>query len=257
MAYIQGSWQIVARQEIAPGMWDVTIDCPPLARLAQPGQFVHVRVEGFALRRPISICEADAAEGTLRMVFEVRGDGTRQLALQPRGAYLDMIGPLGNGFALPASDQEIVVVGGGIGVPPLLWAARGHGKHTTAIIGFRTANAAILTNDFTAHGCDLRLATDDGTAGHHGFVTDLLEQRLKQSKPALVCACGPRPMLEKTARLAEAEGVPCQVSLEERMGCGVGACLVCACKTVRDGKEIFTHVCKDGPIFNSTEVVWQ
>ena len=256
MSYLQQLGTLRAASQLAPGVWNFLVDCPALAQQARAGQFVHLRVEGFSLRRPISICEIDVAAGTLRLVFEVRGAGTAKLAQTPVGGELDLLGPLGNGFSLPTADQKIIVVGGGIGVPPLLGTAAAHGKNATAILGFRSSDAVILAADFERYGCDLRLATDDGSAGHHGFVTDLLAKRLEESPADLICACGPLPMLQKTAALAEQAGIACQVSLEERMGCGVGACLVCACKTVRDGKEIFRHVCKDGPVFESTEVVW-
>ncbi len=257
MAYLQGTYPVAKKREIARGIFDYTIACPPIAEQALPGQFVHIRVDGFSLRRPISICETDSSAGTVRIVFEVRGEGTAKLAEIKEHDTMDLLGPLGNGFSLPKPDQKLIVVGGGIGVPPMLETARCFGGNTTAIIGFRSQNAVILENDFKRIGCDTRLATDDGSAGYHGFVTGLLEQRLAEGSADLICACGPMPMLRGIVKLADAHKIPTQVSLEERMGCGVGACLVCACKTVKDGREIFTHVCKDGPVFDGKDVVFE
>ncbi len=255
MAYVQGSYPVLKKQEIAPGIFDYTVLCPEIAQQASAGQFVHIRAQGFTL--PISICEISRAGGSIRLVLEVRGEGTRKLSMLRGNDKMDILGPLGNGFRPLSPDKRVIVVGGGIGVPPLLEVAARYGRNATAIIGFRNAGAAILEQDFRAKGCDTRLATDDGSAGFHGFVTGLLEERLTQAPADMVCACGPAPMLKSVARAAEERGVPCQVSLEERMGCGVGACLVCACKTVRDGQEIFSHVCKDGPVFEGKDVVFK
>ncbi len=256
MAYLQGCYPLVGKEQLAAGVYSYTVSCPEIASQAKPGQFVHIRVDGFSLRRPISICGIDAENGLLRMAFEVRGRGTEALSLVGQGQKIDLLGPLGNGFT-PPSGQPVILVGGGIGVPPLLELAARTGANATAILGFRTASAVILADAFRAHGCDLRIATDDGSEGYHGFVTGLLEERLAQGVPGMVCACGPMAMLKGVVGIAEAYGVPTQVSLEERMGCGVGSCLVCACKTVRDGREVFAHVCKDGPVFDGKEVVFE
>lgn len=257
MAYLQGVYPILKKRQLSTGVFDLVVSCPEIAKQAQAGQFVHLRVEGFSLRRPISICEIFPKTGSIRLVFEVRGAGTERLSQIAEGSGLDMLGPLGNGFRTFAPEKRVIVVGGGIGVPPLLQTAAHYGENATAILGFRTASAAILEDDFRSKGCDLRLATDDGSAGYHGFVTGLLKQRLEEGPADAICACGPMAMLRGVVDLAQAYGVPSQVSLEERMGCGVGACLVCACKTVRDGREIYTHVCKDGPVFDGKEVVFE
>lgn len=256
MNYRQGTYLITQKDNIAKGCYSLWIHCPEIAELAQPGQFVHVRIGSHTLRRPISICEINKEKGELRLVFEIRGKGTDEIADLPRGGQIDLLGPLGNGFDAPATESDsVIVVGGGIGVPPMLETAKAYGKNATAIIGFRNAAAVILEDDFKKYGINTILCTDDGSKGVHGFVTTALEQQLKVQKPSLICACGPAVMLKGVIRLAEENGIRCQVSLEERMGCGVGACLVCACKTVKDGKEYFAHVCKDGPVFDSHEVV--
>ena len=137
----------------------------------------------------------------------------------------------------------------------MLELARRYGADASVILGFRTAAAVILEEDFARTGAQVILCTDDGSAGQKGFVTSALESQLEGVD--LICACGPLPMLKGIAALAQERGIPCQVSLEERMGCGVGACLVCACRTVRDGQEIFSHVCKDGPVFDAEAVVFE
>lgn len=254
MAYLQGVYPIVKKEILARHIIDLTVSAPEMAAMAQPGQFAHLKAEGLFLRRPISICEIDRDQGTLRFVFEIKGEGTRILGEKRVGDNLDVMGPLGHGFAQP--EGEIIVVGGGIGVPPMLETAKAYGQKATAIVGFRSANAVILTEDFQRQGNQVVLCTDDGTMGFHGFVTQALEQQLQAKKPALICACGPHPMLKGVAGLAQQYGVDCQVSLEERMGCGVGACLVCACRTVKDGQEYLSHVCKDGPVFDSKDVLF-
>lgn len=244
--------------ERRPGnLCDVFIQAPQMAAVAKAGQFLHVRVPGFTLRRPISISEVDKENGTLRMLFDIRGQGTKALYKIDVGDELDIMGPLGNGFTLIAPQEKVVVVGGGIGVPPLLQLAMHYGKNTTAILGFRDKDKIILTADFERVGAEIRLATDDGSAGKKGFVTDLLKKRLDEDKPAIVYACGPTVMLRAVASLCKENGVRCQISMEERMGCGVGACLVCACKTKNaQGKIGYAHVCKNGPVFEAEEVVF-
>ena len=238
-------------------MCDFTIHCPDIAAVSKAGQFVHVRVPGFTLRRPISICEVEKAAGTIRILFDIRGEGTKVLANTKEGELVDVMGPLGNGFTLLDSDKTAVVVGGGIGVPPMLQTAKSYGKNATAILGFRSADKIVLTDDFEAQQNRVMLCTDDGSAGHHGVVTDLLKQRFDEGKPDIVYACGPKVMLKFVAKLCAEYGVRCQVSLEERMACGVGACLGCATPIRRDdGSVTYLHVCKDGPVFDAERVVF-
>lgn len=255
MAHIQGEFPIVKASHGA--MLDFTVHCPQLVQEAQAGQFVHIRVPGFTLRRPISICELDKAAGTLRILVDIRGEGTEELAKRKEGDLLDIMGPLGNGFELLDPSKKVVVVGGGIGVPPMLETAKHYGPNATAIVGFRNKDLQILTEDFAKAGCPVLLCTDDGSAGQKGLVTDLLRQRFAQEPVDIVYACGPKIMLKFVAQLCKEQGVRCQVSMEERMGCGVGACLVCACKTRReDGSETYSHVCKNGPVFDAERVVF-
>lgn len=250
--YKQGKYIICEKKAIARGVFDLTISCPDVAQLAKAGQFAQVAADGFFLRRPISICDIDKDAGTIRLVFEVRGKGTEKLSELNKGDLIDIIAPLGNGFTY-LEGKKAVCVGGGIGVPPMLGIAKMYGGSAQVISGFRTAGIAILQEDFAKAGCVTTLCTDDGTAGIHGFVTDPLEQRLKEDKPDIIYACGPEAMLRNIVKLAKQYGVRSEVSLEQRMACGVGACLVCACKTVKDGEQILKHVCKDGPVFDGEE----
>lgn len=257
MSYIQNVYPIVAKAAIARDTFDYTVHCPELAALSHAGQFVHIRVPGHTLRRPISICEVDRDRGTLRLVFETKGSGTEALSQLAVGGLMDVMGPLGNGFTLLEPTANAIVVGGGIGTPPMLETAKHYAENATAILGFRDAAHVILDEEFDACGCDVRLATDDGSRGHKGFVTDLLRTRLQEGGADILYACGPKPMLKAVAAVAKEFGVRCQVSMEERMGCGVGACLVCACEIARkNGDTTYKHVCKDGPVFEAEEVVF-
>ena len=221
-----------------------------------PGQFVHIKCgEGLLLRRPISVCscQQDEPDDLLAIAFEVRGEGTQWLADREEGEYLDVLGLAGNGFTMKP-DGRYLLVGGGIGIPPMRGCAQYTMGRSTAILGGRSADKVILLNCFEDECAKVLVATDDGSMGHHGFVDALVRQELEgDANYDGVLACGPKPMLKSVARVAEEFGIPCQVSMEERMGCGIGACLVCACD-MNDGSR--KHVCKDGPVFDSKEVDW-
>ena len=190
---------------------------------------------------------------TVEIAFEVRGDGTHWLAQRKVGDTLDVMGMLGNGFSVKPKGRYLLV-GGGIGIPTMRGCAQATEGRSTAILGGRSKDKIILQDCFKDECAKVLIATDDGSLGHHGFVDALVRQELeKDSGYTAVLACGPRPMLKSVYRAASDFGVPCQVSMEERMGCGVGACLVCACKTA-DGS--MKHVCKDGPVFDAREVDW-
>jgi dihydroorotate dehydrogenase electron transfer subunit len=231
----------------------LTVEAKSLARRAAPGQFVHIRCGAeHLLRRPISICDVNG--DTVSLVVEVRGAGTEWLARREPGDMLDILGPLGNGF--DTGGRRLLLVGGGIGVPPLLFAAKKATGEKRAILGFQTRRRILLEEEFK-NACDeVFITTDDGSAGEQGLVTAPLKRLLDRGAADSVLACGPRPMLRAVAELASQYGVPCQVSMEERMGCGIGACLVCACQTREGGELHMRHVCKDGPVFQGEAVVW-
>ncbi|MDR2421455.1 MAG: dihydroorotate dehydrogenase electron transfer subunit [Oscillospiraceae bacterium] len=235
------------------GIFSVTFDAPELAVSAEPGQFVHIKCgRSRPLRRPFGI--SDASGDKLTVVFEVRGEGTKWLAASEPGRRVDINGPLGHGFSSVVGD--ILIAGGGLGAAPMLFAARRARGRAVAVLGFRGAASAILTEEFESACENIFVTTDDGSLGLRGTASLPLGELLKTGRYSAVLACGPRAMLRAVAELSERAGVRCEVSLEERMGCGVGACLVCACRTKKDGADKMSRVCFDGPVFDSREVVW-
>lgn len=256
MSYKCDCYKLIDKKAISAGMFSFTILCPEVASLAKCGQFVHILVPGYTLRRPISICEVDTEKGTIRIVFEIRGSGTDKLASINIGDDIDMIAPLGNGFSILdiASDKRIIVIGGGIGVLPMLETAKSYPK-ATALLGFRSYDKVILTKDFESNGIETIVCTDDGSVGINGTISGPLKAELEKGDVAAVFACGPKPMLASVISLAKEFGVYSEVSLEERMGCGVGACVGCVCRIMRDGEEKMLRVCKDGPVFKGEEVI--
>lgn len=235
--------KLLAARELSPGIFDFTVSCPELAALAVPGQFAQILVPGHTLRRPISICSI--GRETLRFVFQVRGEGTEKLSRYRPGDDIDILAPLGKGFPIDPNKRTLLV-GGGIGVPPLLGVAEALGGNAVAVLGFRNRDLVILEEDFKNTGAKVLIATDDGSYGHKGLVTDLATGEDFQ----VLMACGPGPMLRGAGALAGERGVPGYLSLEQRMACGVGACLGCAVAlTDGEGREYFGHVCKDGPVF--------
>ena len=220
------------------------------------GQFLHIACgHSRLLRRPISVAltMAEAPYDTAALVFEVKGSGTEWLSRRQVGDKVDVLGPLGNGFSVE-EDGRYLLVGGGIGTPPLLGYAGAFGERSTAVLGFRSADRVILADRFGESCKEVFLCTDDGSAGRHGFVDAQVRDILSKDRDfTAVLTCGPKPMLRNVARAAAEFGVPCQVSMEERMACGVGACLGCAVQ-MRDGT--MKHVCKDGPVFAAEDVDW-
>lgn len=247
---------VISIKKLTDTHFDMILDAPKLASMAKPGQFVNILCGHCrTLRRPISIC--DAVEGALRLVFEVRGEGTAYLSRRKPNDKLDVLGTLGCGtFPVLDDERPVLLIGGGIGVPPLLYTAKAQ-KKAHAVLGFKTESAIILRNEFYNACENLMITTDDGTFGAHGTIEKPTEILLSQNNYSAVMACGPKPMLKTAARLAKEAGVPCWLSMEERMACGIGACLVCACKTKGENEEEkFSHVCKDGPVFPADYIVW-
>ena len=249
MKYDVRQLPLLSNEEIAEGIFDMRLRWQQDDLSVACGQFAHVYVPGKSLRRPISVC--DATGGVLRLVYQVKGEGTKIMSQLQPGGTVDVLAPLGNGFTV-RQGKRYCLIGGGIGVPPMLYTAK-QCDNPLIITGFRSQSLVILQDDFKALGETL-LCTDDGSAGVKGFVTDLLRARIDEVDE--VCACGPTPMLKAVAAVCREYGKPCQISLEERMGCGVGACLVCAVKVRKNGEEVMQHVCKNGPVFNAEEVVF-
>ncbi len=222
------------------------------------GQFLHIKCgANQLLRRPISVAITgwDEPEDLATLIFEVRGEGTRWLSQRKKGNKLDVLGPLGNGFDV-SQEGRYLLVGGGIGVPPLIEYGEYLKWPRVAVLGFRTKNKAFptVTSRFEEHCEQTFICTDDGTLGHHGFVDGQVRDILAKDKHfTAILVCGPKPMLRSVATVAAEFGISCQVSMEERMACGVGACLGCSIQ-MKDGA--MKHVCKDGPVFNAVEVDW-
>ena len=218
----------------------------------RPGQFVMVGVGGFPLRRPIAVCKAEGERFTV--CYRLKGGGTRALAREYKtGEKLSVLLPLGNGFYVKESEKKVAVVGGGVGIFPLISAIRAYSKskQVYAYMGFRSRASVCMEFDMT-RGEKLVLATDDGSVGFHGTGVQAFMQDVDEIKPDVVLACGPTPMLRALKSAMHGRNIPVYVSLEERMGCGIGACLVCVCEKT-DGAH--ARVCKDGPVFEINDVI--
>ena len=252
---IQQLCTVAAATKLNDYAWHLVLEAGRMASMIRPGQFLHIKCgHSRMLRRPISICEwmGDEPEDLVSVVFEVRGDGTAWLSRRKPGDRLDVLGPLGNGFDVQRKGKYLLV-GGGIGVPPMLGCAT---PGSIAILGCRSADREMpaLTEKFREECKEVILCSDDGTVGYHGFVDAQVRAVLEKDKSCTaVLACGPKPRLRAVWRAAAEFGVPVRVSMEERMACGVGACLGCA-TPMADGT--MKHVCKDGPVFNAEEVDW-
>ena len=208
MKYDSKVCKLVKAGKLTADVYDFVLECPELAEKAISGQFAQIRLPGHTLRRPISICGIDREAGTLRFVFKIRGQGTAELAEFRGGDELEILAPLGNGFPVDKGKRTLLV-GGGIGVPPLLGCAAELRENAVAVLGFRTQSVVILERDFQEAGAKALIATDDGSYGFHGLVTELAEQERFE----VVFACGPAPMLKAVRALAEQQNVPCYLSL--------------------------------------------
>ena len=217
-------------------------DC---ADIKKPGQFINIKLDGFYLRRPISVFDCDS--GSVTIIYKVVGEGTALMSTLPIGKVLDVLVGLGNGFDTSLSGENPVVIGGGVGVPPMYKLAKeliSQGKSVTAILGFNTEKEIFGKEDFEQIGCRVVITTVDGTVGVKGFVTDALDFDYSYTY-----CCGPEPMLKAVYNKSKTSG---QYSFEERMGCGFGACMGCTCKTKYGNKRI----CKDGPVLVKEEIIW-
>lgn len=255
--------KIIYNEETAPHHMLMVAETPQIAKEAQMGQFLEVRCSDLyapLLRKPLSIHDRDEKQGTISLLYQVKGKGTKLLSEKRPGMDIDIVGPLGKGFTLPADfTQSILIVGGGIGIAPLLFLskeAKRQAFQSTVILGFNTEEQILRINEFKAYSSNLQITTMNGSFGEKGLVTAPLERELASGNYGMLYACGPEAMLKSVARLAEKYEIPCQISMEAYMACGVGACLGCSCKTNVDGKEVYQRVCTEGPVFNSREVVW-
>jgi dihydroorotate dehydrogenase electron transfer subunit len=236
---------------------------PRVARGAKPGQFLMVRVSDQPyplLRRPLSIHARD--EDTIEIFFARAGPGTMILADKKTGETLDILGPLGKGFIIPATakGKSFCLIGGGRGIAPLYFLARelrAKGGHPRVFYGGKTAADLPLLQKFAAQKMEVFISTDDGSLGFPGFASAMFEKELARSaRPARIYACGPDPMMKKIAGIAAGLSIPAQLSLESIMGCGIGACWGCVRKIRRAGGAEWVKICEDGPVFSASEVVW-
>ena len=214
--------------------------------ITAPGQFVNIQISGLFLRRPISVCDYDGS--TLTIIYKVVGKGTEAMRAMAPGEKLDILTGLGNGYDLSLTGDRPVLLGGGVGVPPMYNLAKKlleQGKQVSVILGFNTKSEIFYENEFRSLGCDVTVTTVDGSYGKKGFVTDALPEHSTH-----FCCCGPEPMLKAVYRATTTSG---QMSFEERMGCGFGACMGCSCKTLTGNKRI----CKDGPVMRKEEILWE
>jgi len=238
----------------------LTFRAPTIAAHAKPGQFVHLRVSPFGtsplLRRPFSIAGTNLADGTIRLLVRTIGRGTAMLGDLVWGTELPALGPLGRPFPDIEPERDVLLVAGGVGVAPLLCYAAARDRGTkVALYGAETGLALVLADEL-AEACDQTLlATDDGSQGHHGFVTELLPQTLDELSDPVVLACGPREMMARTAEECLRRSVTCYVSFEAWLGCGVGACLGCVIPAAGEPRR-YVRVCRDGPVFDAEEVGW-
>ena len=242
----QGIFTIRSNEALTDVVYKMVLEGDTSA-ITNCGQFVDLRLPEKYLRRPISVCDYD--EETLTLIYKVVGSGTEIMASLPAGTKLDVLTGLGNGYDTTLSGDRPVLVGGGVGVPPMFNLCKklmAEGKHPQVVLGFNTGAEIFLAEDFKALGAEVYIATADGSVGTKGFVTDVI----KNLNYTYFYSCGPMPMFKAINRVAKTSG---QYSFEERMGCGFGACMGCSCKTITGYKRI----CKDGPVLEREEILWE
>ncbi len=242
----QSIFEIVSNEALTASVYKMVLEGDTSAITAS-GQFVNIKLEGMFLRRPISVCDYD--EKTLTIVYKVVGKGTEAMAAMGPGVRLDILTGLGNGYDLTVSGDKPVLLGGGVGVPPMYNLARklmAQGKEVTVILGFNTKAEIFYETEFRALGCTVIVATADGSHGIKGFATI----PLAELEYTYFYTCGPEPMLKAVYKATVTSG---QMSFEERMGCGFGACMGCSCKTLTGYKRI----CKEGPVMRKEEILWE
>ncbi len=245
--YKKGIYKILENHPLTATVWRMVL-AGDTQWITASGQFVNIALDGHYLRRPISVCDYDAE--TLTLVYKVVGEGTAQMSRMTAGMTLDLLTGLGNGFSTAVASQSPLLVGGGVGVPPLYNLARkllAEGKRVRVVLGFNTASEVFYAEEFRTLGCEVYVATADGSAGVKGFVTTAIAGCKIDFD--YFYACGPMPMLKALCDNVSQDG---QLSFEERMGCGFGGCMGCSCKTKYGNKRI----CKEGPVLLKEEIIW-
>lgn len=242
----QGIFEIIENTALTESVFQMRLQGDTSA-ITAPGQFVNIQLNGLYLRRPISVCDLEA--NMLTIIYKVVGKGTEQMSRMQAGEVLDVLTGLGNGYDLTVSGSNPVLLGGGVGVPPMYLLAKRlleQGKTVSVILGFNTKSEVFYEQEFRALGCDVTVTTVDGSYGTKGFVTDAL----KNKDYTYFYTCGPEPMLKAVYKASVTSG---QMSFEKRMGCGFGACMGCSCKTLTGYKRI----CKEGPVMQKEEILWE
>ena len=256
MAKLKMKSTVIEQKMIADGICSMWLDAKEIAVQAKPGQFIsfYSNDKRRVLPRPISICEIDREKGTLRIVYRVVGKGTEEFSKAEAGDSFEILGPLGNGFPIEeAKGKKVLMIGGGIGVPPMLQTAKEIEGEAIIVSGYRNQDL-FLKEELESAGT-LFIATEDGSVGTKGNVVDAIREN--QIEADMMFACGPKPMLRALKNYALEKGIPCWISMEEKMACGVGACLACVCQSKDVDSHSHVHnkrICKDGPVFLSTEV---
>jgi dihydroorotate dehydrogenase electron transfer subunit len=246
--------KVVSQEALTADIFSMWIEAPEAAAAARPGQFISVYTKDPSklLPRPISLCEIDKEQGRLRIVYRIAGGGTKEFSTYQAGDAIEILGPLGNGFPLDCG-KKAFLIGGGIGVPPMLELAKNLKCEKQMVIGYRDSQL-FLKKEFEPYGA-VYVATEDGSVGTKGNVLDAIREQALDAE--VIYACGPTPMLRALKAYASEKGMECYISLEERMACGIGACLACVCKTkhVDDHSHVNNaRICKDGPVFRAEEV---
>lgn len=256
MAKVMESARVASQDKLADGVYSMWIETEKIAKEAVPGQFIslYTKDNSKLLPRPISICEIDREKGQIRIVYRVLGSGTEEFSYYKEGDYAEILGPLGNGFPLAAggAGKRAFIIGGGIGIPPMLELSKNLDCEKQIILGYR--DSVFLKEDFAPYGTTF-VATEDGSQGTKGNVLDAVREHGLNAD--VIFACGPTPMLKAIKAYAKENGIECYLSLEERMACGIGACLACVCKSSEVDEHSMVHnkrVCKDGPVFQAEEV---
>ena len=245
--YKKGIYKVVANEPLTPDVWRMVL-AGDTQWITRPGQFVNIELEGLYLRRPISI--SDLSEDTITIIYKVVGRGTEQMSRMTEGQELDVLTGLGNGFDADVECQRPLLVGGGVGVPPLYRLAKeliARGRKVSVVLGFNTAKELFYADEFRALGADVYVSTADGSVGTKGFVTDAIRENGVDFD--FFYSCGPLPMLKALCDCTDVSG---ELSFVERMGCGFGACMGCSCKTLAGNKRI----CKDGPVMKREVIIW-
>lgn len=263
----QENVKILWNKAISPSVMHMGISSDEASRLCIPGQFVMLKADlrnDPLLRRPFSIHQVIVENGKrvgLELLYKVVGPVTGRLAAMEPGQVINLVAPLGQGFDLPEQEGPVILSAGGIGVAPLVFLAswlieKGIAKERCRVLlGGRTYEDVLCADRFKALGMAVDMATDDGSLGHHGRVTELVQTVMDQEKPAMIYSCGPHPMLAALADMAQKADVACQLSMETLMACGICACMGCAVEQ-KDDKQSYKHVCKNGPVFEARELSW-